>query len=537
MSSGPSDSTVLLLSTSDTDLLAARASGADYRLANPARLDPAELAPLLDGSDVVVVRLLGGEQAWREGLAALRRQPLPLIVLGGEIIPDAALMALSSVPAGIAAQAHEYLAHGGPGNMRELAKFLADTSALAGHGFAPPEPMPTWGLRPWPPAETQPGAEAQSRAEAQPGADGQPGEPERPVVAVLLPGARTGRQHRLRRRPAPPRSRTAAHARCRSGAPACGPRRPGLAAGARPGRRPGRDRARGRGHGSGHVAGGRGRRGMGRGRDRRPGHPGRAGALPYLAKGAVDRGECRAQPARRGHPGGDPGVRRPDHQRAVLVQGDRRRRAVAVRPRSGTRRAGGRDRGRAGPAAAHPAGRAAGRDRAVRVPDQALPDRQRGRPGHPGEHRPAAASDARARLRRRARRRPRCAARHRATGRRRADPRGDRGRRPGPGVADRPAAGQRGGADPGRAVPRAGSAGCPPSCATRWSGPGGRRPASCTWTAAGAIPTATSCSPRCRRATWCCSSSRPAASARTRSRSTTTPTCRRATTTWPPTGG
>jgi cobaltochelatase CobN len=48
--------TVLLLSTSDTDLLAARASGADYRLGNPARLDPAGLDPLLDGADVVVVR-------------------------------------------------------------------------------------------------------------------------------------------------------------------------------------------------------------------------------------------------------------------------------------------------------------------------------------------------------------------------------------------------------------------------------------------------------------------------------------------------
>jgi cobaltochelatase CobN len=167
VSAGPSDSTVLLLSTSDTDLLAAKASGADYRLANPARLDPADLAPLLDGSDVVVVRLLGGEQAWREGLAALRGQPLPLIVLGGETVPDAALMALSSVPAGIAAQAHEYLAHGGPGNLRELAKFLADTTAMTGHGFAPPEPMPTWGLRPRPAAEAQ------------------PGEPERPVVALL----------------------------------------------------------------------------------------------------------------------------------------------------------------------------------------------------------------------------------------------------------------------------------------------------------------------------------------------------------------
>jgi cobaltochelatase CobN len=148
--------TVLLLSTSDTDLLAARASGADYRLGNPARLDPAGLDPLLDGADVVVVRLLGGEQAWPDGLAALRRQAVPLIVLGGEMIPDAALMALSSVPAGIAAQAHEYLAHGGQGNLRELGHFLADTVLLDGHGFAAPEPMPAWGLRPWPAAADGP---------------------------------------------------------------------------------------------------------------------------------------------------------------------------------------------------------------------------------------------------------------------------------------------------------------------------------------------------------------------------------------------
>ena len=165
MSSGSSDAAVLLLSTSDTDLLAAKASGAAYRLANPARLDPAGLSPLLDGAGVVVVRLLGGEQAWREGLAQLRRQPLPLIVLGGEIVPDAALMALSSVPAGIAAQAHEYLAHGGPGNLRELAKFLADTVLMTGHGFAPPEPMPAWGVRP--------------------GVEGQAGADDQPVVAVL----------------------------------------------------------------------------------------------------------------------------------------------------------------------------------------------------------------------------------------------------------------------------------------------------------------------------------------------------------------
>ena len=168
-------STIVLLSTSDTDLLAAKASGADYRLANPARLDPAGLGPLLDGAGVVVVRLLGGEQAWREGLAALRGQQRPLIVLGGEMMPDAALMALSSVPAGIAAQAHEYLAHGGPANLRELAHFLADTVLLAGHGFAAPEPMPAWGLRPWPADPHPQPADGHGRAAGE----------RAPVVAVL----------------------------------------------------------------------------------------------------------------------------------------------------------------------------------------------------------------------------------------------------------------------------------------------------------------------------------------------------------------
>jgi len=138
---------ILLLSTSDTDLLAARASRAGYRLANPARLPLEDLPGLLDGADLVVVRLLGGEQAWREGLDHLRSQPRPLVVLGGEQAPDAALMALSSVPAGIAAQAHQYLAHGGPANLAELARFLADTVLLDGNGFAAPQPTPPWGVR------------------------------------------------------------------------------------------------------------------------------------------------------------------------------------------------------------------------------------------------------------------------------------------------------------------------------------------------------------------------------------------------------
>ncbi|UBU09395.1 cobaltochelatase subunit CobN [Nonomuraea gerenzanensis] len=142
----PGDSrTVLLLSTSDTDLLSARASAATYRLGNPARLIPDDLPALLEGVDLVVVRLLGGRRAWAEGLDALLAGPRPVVVLGGEQAPDAELMELSTVSGGVCAEAHAYLAHGGPANLAELHAFLSDTVLLTGHGFALPAPTPSWG--------------------------------------------------------------------------------------------------------------------------------------------------------------------------------------------------------------------------------------------------------------------------------------------------------------------------------------------------------------------------------------------------------
>ncbi|MFD7660062.1 cobaltochelatase subunit CobN [Actinosynnema sp. NPDC059797] len=137
---------ILLLSTSDTDLLSARASGADYRLANPARTAPEDLPDLLRDVDLVVVRILGGRRMWEEGLDALLAGPRPVVVLGGEQHPDAELMELSTVPAGVCAEAHAYLAHGGATNLAQLHHFLSDTVLLTGHGFAAPEPAPTWGL-------------------------------------------------------------------------------------------------------------------------------------------------------------------------------------------------------------------------------------------------------------------------------------------------------------------------------------------------------------------------------------------------------
>ncbi|MBM9621831.1 cobaltochelatase subunit CobN [Streptomyces zhihengii] len=138
---------VLLLSTSDTDLLSARAAGGPvgYRFANPARLPLDDLPGLLEGTDLVVVRLLGGVRAWQEGIDTLLAQDRPVVVLSGEQAPDAQLMEASTVPIGIAAEAHAYLAHGGPGNLEQLARFLSDTVLLTGHGFEPPAAAPAWG--------------------------------------------------------------------------------------------------------------------------------------------------------------------------------------------------------------------------------------------------------------------------------------------------------------------------------------------------------------------------------------------------------
>ncbi|MEU8465391.1 cobaltochelatase subunit CobN [Streptomyces sp. NPDC029003] len=143
---------ILLLSTSDTDLLSARAANtADgpvpYRFANPSRLPLDDLPGLLDGVDLVVVRLLGGLRAWQEGLDLLLAagQTRPVVVLTGEQAPDAQLMEASTVPIGIAAEAHGYLAHGGPANLGQLARFLSDTVLLTGHGFEPPAASATWG--------------------------------------------------------------------------------------------------------------------------------------------------------------------------------------------------------------------------------------------------------------------------------------------------------------------------------------------------------------------------------------------------------
>jgi cobaltochelatase CobN len=140
---------LLLLSTADTDLLAARAvadPALAIRVANPSRLEAVDL----DGVRLVVVRLLGGRRAW-DGFDALladaAARRVPVVAVGGEGGLDAELTAASTVPAGVVADTAAYLREGGAANVRELVAFLSDTVLLTGHGFAAPVPLPAFGVR------------------------------------------------------------------------------------------------------------------------------------------------------------------------------------------------------------------------------------------------------------------------------------------------------------------------------------------------------------------------------------------------------
>lgn len=141
---------ILLLSTSDTDLLSARAAaekgeGVEYRWANPARLLDDDLPGLLDGADIAVIRLLGGRRAWEEGIDHVIASGIPTVLVSGEQAPDAELTEYSTVPANVATTAHAYLAEGGADNLVQLHNFLSDTLLFTGLGFAEPARLPSWG--------------------------------------------------------------------------------------------------------------------------------------------------------------------------------------------------------------------------------------------------------------------------------------------------------------------------------------------------------------------------------------------------------
>ncbi|MBW3579881.1 MAG: cobaltochelatase subunit CobN [Actinobacteria bacterium] len=145
--------TILVLTNADTEILALRTvieglpqGFPAVRAANPNAVATVEL----DGVEVVLVRLLGGRDAWREPFDDLRRRCLvtgiPLVAFGGEAAPDAELTDLSTVPSATVAQAFEYLVHGGLANVEHLLRFLSDTVLVTGFGFDPPVEVPATGV-------------------------------------------------------------------------------------------------------------------------------------------------------------------------------------------------------------------------------------------------------------------------------------------------------------------------------------------------------------------------------------------------------
>jgi cobaltochelatase CobN len=141
---------ILFLSNADTELLALRSAIEDLPSACAVRwLSPDRISatPSLAAVEIVVVRLLGGVRSWEQGLADLRaacaEAGVPLVAAGGELEPDGELLVMSTVPTGVARQAHAYLAAGGPTNLAQLLRFLSDTLLLTGYGFDPPATIPS----------------------------------------------------------------------------------------------------------------------------------------------------------------------------------------------------------------------------------------------------------------------------------------------------------------------------------------------------------------------------------------------------------
>ncbi len=145
---------ILFLSNADTEILSLRVVAETLpegfpavRAANPTALAG---APSLEGVRMVLVRLLGGRQAWEEPFEALRAgcraAGIPLLCFGGEAVPDAELTAASTVGSALVAQAFGYLVQGGPANMEQLLRFVADTVLLEGFGFEAPAAVPAHGV-------------------------------------------------------------------------------------------------------------------------------------------------------------------------------------------------------------------------------------------------------------------------------------------------------------------------------------------------------------------------------------------------------
>ena len=150
---GPLRPSILFITNVDTEVLALRTAVEALpqgfpriRAAQPWTMDG---LPSLDGVRCVIVRLLRGRKAWDrfDGLrAACVELAIPFLAVAGEAVPDAELTSLSTVPSGILTEAFAYLVNGGPSNLAQLLRFVADTVLLEGFGFEPPAEIGPFGV-------------------------------------------------------------------------------------------------------------------------------------------------------------------------------------------------------------------------------------------------------------------------------------------------------------------------------------------------------------------------------------------------------
>lgn len=102
------------------------------------------------GARCVLVRLLRGRRSWEAEFDALRDQcvrlGVPFLAFAGEAVPDAELVASSTVSSAIHTEAFRYLVNGGPDNFAQLLRFVADTVLFEGFGFEAPAEVPEHGI-------------------------------------------------------------------------------------------------------------------------------------------------------------------------------------------------------------------------------------------------------------------------------------------------------------------------------------------------------------------------------------------------------
>lgn len=139
---------IVFLTTAATEVLALRTAAEGLPDDFPAVRagSPYDAQVDLDAATCVMVRLLGGRRAWEDGFDDLRarciERGIPFLAYAGEAVPDAELTTLSTVPASLLAEAFAYLVQGGPENLANLVRFVADTVLLEGFGFEAPVAVP-----------------------------------------------------------------------------------------------------------------------------------------------------------------------------------------------------------------------------------------------------------------------------------------------------------------------------------------------------------------------------------------------------------